>query len=187
MCPPSGTFVGGSWGQFPCRNAPPCRLRPQGQTRSASPPAFLSGGPPRPLSICAGLLLPPSERPSRGAYRPTAATPCPALAAPQSIVSPGRPLPSQARPQRRPPWNLHPSPRPVPTPKTRPWGGHAPGRVRGGQLGHRGSGWQAPGCLRQRRFSPRDAGEGGQVDLPTGRDAAAAPRFLQERTWVPSV
>lgn len=106
---------------------------------------------------------------------------------PSPSVSPGRPLPSQARPQRRPPWNLHPSPRPVPTPKTRPWGGHAPGRIRGGQVGHRGSGWQAPGCPRQRRLSPRDAGEGGQVDLPTGRDAAAAPRFLQERTWVPSV
>ena len=50
-------------------------------------------------------------------------------------------------------------------------------------MGSLGSGWQAPGCPRQRRLSPRDAGEGGQVDLPTGRDAAAAPRFLLEWTW----
>ena len=35
----------------------------------------------------------------------------------------------------------------------------------------------------RRRLSPRDAGEGGQVDLPTGRYAAAAPLFLLEWTW----
>ena len=66
---------------------------------------------------------------------------------PSPSVSPGRPLPSQARPQRRPPWNLHPSPRLVPTPKTRPWGGHAPregSRRPGGPPGERVAGPRVP-------------------------------------------
>lgn len=180
---PSGPLCEEAGDSFLAGMRSPGRLRPQGQTRSASPLAFRSGSPPRPLSICAGLLLPPSERPSRGAHRPAAARACPALTAPGPPVSPGRPVPSQARLQLRPPAHLHPPALPVPTPRTRLGRPHAPRKGRGGEVGNRGSGWQAPGCPRQRRLSPRDAGEGGQVVLPTGRDAGTAPRFLQERTW----
>ena len=172
VCPSSGTFVGGSWGQFPCRNAQPRPPPPAGthawlpagipEQRPSPSPVHLRGPVASTLGASDQRRSPPRGR--QGV--PGADSP------PSPSVSPGRPVPSQARLQRRPPGNLHPPPRPVSTPRTRPGGRHAPEKGRGGDVGSLGSGWQAPGCPRQRRLSPRDAGEGGQVDLPTGRDAA---------------
>lgn len=116
MCPPSGPLCEEAGDSFLAGMRSPGRLRPQGQTRSASSLAFRSGGPPRPLSICAGLLLPPSERPSRGAHRPAAARACPALTAPRSIGLSGEACPSAgsatAPASRAPPSSRAPGARP---------------------------------------------------------------------------
>lgn len=145
VCPPSGTFVGGSWGQFPCRNAQPRPPPPPGINTLGFP----AGIPERRPSLSpvhlrgpvASTLGAPDQRrsPPRGRQGvPGDDSP------PSPSVSPGRP--SQARLQRRPPGNLHPPPRPVPTPRTRPGGRHAPRKGKGSDVGNRGCGWQAPGC-----------------------------------------
>ena len=144
VCPSSGTFVGGSWGQFPCRNAQP-RPPPPAGTHAWLPAGIPERRPsPSPVHLrgpVASTLGARDQRrsPPRGRQGvPGADSP------PSPSVSPGRPVPSQARLQRRPPGNLHPPPRPVSTPRTRPGGRHAPEKGRGGDVGSRKRGMQGP-------------------------------------------